>query len=144
MKVIRFVLLAKVLRLEMEQAVRPRVVRPLRLAGRPVDDPLLHKNILVYFVLVLVVFVLSWLFVVMVEPSSTWVEHPENKMIDSASIVAATLNNIGPGLGTVGPTRNFGHLSAPVKLLCTWLMMLGRVEVFVILCLFTPRFWRAF
>jgi trk system potassium uptake protein TrkH len=56
--------------------------------------------------------------------------------------VAATLNNIGPGLGTVGATQNYGHFGPLTKLLFTWLMMLGRVEIFVILCLLSPRFWK--
>ena len=64
----------------------------------------------------------------------------EHKLIDTASAIAATLNNIGPGLGTVGATQNYGHFS-PSKLLFVWLMMLGRVEVLVILCLFSRRFW---
>ena len=57
--------------------------------------------------------------------------------------IAATLNNIGPGLGTVGATQNYGHFSALSKLLFTMLMMIGRVEIFAILVLFTPRFWRS-
>ncbi len=141
-KVIRTVLLAKILRQEIEHSYHPSVVRPLKLAGQPVNDPHLRDKILVYFALIGVVFAASWILVVMVEADTTWDRAAENKLIDSASIVAATLNNIGPGLGTVGPSRNYGQLSPQVKLLCTWLMMLGRVEVFVILCLFSPRFWR--
>ncbi len=141
-KVVRSVLLAKILRMEVEQSFRPNVVRPLRLGGRAVDDPRLQKNILVYFLLITTIFVFSTLVVVMVEPSTSWPDAPDSKLVDCASIVAATLNNVGPGLGTVGATRNYGHLSPVVKFLCTWLMMLGRVEVYVILCLFTPRFWQ--
>jgi trk system potassium uptake protein TrkH len=78
----------------------------------------------------------------LVEPDVTWGSSLDNKLIDSASAVAAMLNNIGPGLGTVGATQNYAHLTAPVKLVFIWLMMLGRVEIFVILVLFVPRFWR--
>jgi trk system potassium uptake protein TrkH len=78
----------------------------------------------------------------MIEPDSTWGQSPDNKLIDSFSAVSASLNNIGPGLGTVGATQNFGHFSAPAKLLFVWLMMLGRVEIFAILVLFVPGFWR--
>lgn len=142
LKVIRHVLFLKVLRLEIEQAFHPTVVRPLRLGGNTVDDPDLRKNILVYFSLILVIFVFSWMFVVTVEPDSTWGVTPEHKLIDSASGVAATLNNIGPGLGTVGATQNYGHFSASSKILFVWLMMVGRLEVFAILVLFIPSFWR--
>ena len=142
MKVIRHVLFVKILRLEIEHSYRPSVVRQLRLGGVPLDDPQLAKNILVYFGVILILFIGSWLFVIAVEPDITWGHDKEHKLIDSATSVAATLNNIGPGLGTVGATQNYGHFSAPSKLLFIWLMMLGRIEIFSILVLFLPGFWR--
>jgi trk system potassium uptake protein TrkH len=142
-KVIRHVLFVRILRLELEQAFHPRVVRPLRLGGEPVEDQSLRKNILVYFGLVGVIFVASWLFVLGVEPVTTWANHNvEHKMIDSISCVATTMNNVGPGLGVVGARQNFGSFSVPSKLLFTWLMMIGRLEIFVVLALFVPSFWR--
>jgi trk system potassium uptake protein TrkH len=144
LKVIRHVLFLKILGLEVEHSFHPTVVRPLRLGGNPVEDQELRKNILVYFGLILVIFVFSWMLLVTIEPDSTWKSNRiEHKLIDSASGIAATLNNIGPGLGTVGATQNYSHFSWPSKLLFTWLMMLGRLEVFVILVLFLPRFWRS-
>ena len=142
-KVIRHVLFVKILKLEIERSFHPTVVRPLKLGGKPVDDAELRRSILVYICLILVVFVHSWLFIVSVEPDLTWGHDSQHKLIDSASAIAATLNNIGPGLGTVGATENYGHFSAPAKLLFTWLMMLGRVEIFAIFVLFLPSFWRS-
>jgi trk system potassium uptake protein TrkH len=160
MKVIRHVLFYKILRLEMERAHRPRVMRPLRVSGQPVDDPQLAHNILVYFCLVLAIFVISWLALVTLEPNSTWgvddsdvaqqtedgkqllMGTLDDKLLDSASAVAATLNNIGPGLGVVGATRNYAGFSQGAKLLFVWLMMLGRVEIYSVLLLFLPSFWR--
>ena len=143
MKVIRHLLFLKILRLEIEHAYHPSVVRPLRLGGEPVEDPELRRNILVYFGLILVIFVFSWMFVVTVEPDTTWHTTIEHKLIDSATGVAATLNNIGPGLGTVGATQNYGHFSPLTKLLFVWLMMIGRLEIFAILVLFSAKFWRS-
>ncbi len=143
LKVIRHILFVKILRLEIEHVFHPKVVRPLRMGGEPVTHQNLRHNILVYFAFILAIFVGSWLFLIATEPDATWNGRVENKLIDSASAVAAMLNNIGPGLGTVGPTKNYAHFTWHSKLLFTWLMMLGRVEVFVILCLFVPRFWRA-
>jgi trk system potassium uptake protein TrkH len=145
LKVIRHVLFMKIMRLEIEHAFHPRVVRPLWLGGKPADDPELRRGILVYFCLILVIFVLSWMAVVTFEPDSTWgasSEQHQHKLIDSASGVAATLNNIGPGLGTVGATENYAKFSPLTKLLFVWLMMIGRLEIFAILVLFAPRFWR--
>jgi len=145
LKVIRHVLFLKILGHETERSFHPNVVRPLRLGGQVIDDPDLRRNILVYFALILVIFVFSWMALVTIEPDATWTANGQpvgNKLIDSASGVAATLNNIGPGLGTVGAKENYSQFSAPSKLLFTWLMMIGRLEIFVILVLFLPGFWR--
>jgi trk system potassium uptake protein TrkH len=146
LKVIRHVLFAKILWLEVEHAYHPSVIRPLKIGGHPVDDPDLRKNILVYFGIILFLFVNSWLFVVLYEPDRTWGTEPahvEHKLIDSASAVNATLNNIGPGLGVVGSTRNYANFTGPTKLLLTVLMMVGRLEIFSIVVLFVPGFWRS-
>jgi trk system potassium uptake protein TrkH len=164
LKVIRHILFYKILRLEIEKAHRPRVVRFIRVGGSTVDDPNLPHGIVVYFSMILAIFVFSWLLLVTFEPSSTWgfdqqleagafpasgeldeqLEQNtlDEKLLDSASAVAATLNNIGPGLGVVGATQNYAGFSQGAKLLFVWLMMLGRVEVFCVLVLFFPSFWR--
>ncbi len=145
MKVIRHILFVKILRREIEHSFHPSVVRHIRLAGDSITDPDLPRNILVYFGLVALIFTVSWQVLVGLEPDSTWVAagHPvENKLIDSASAVAATLHNIGPGLGIVGSTQNYAPFSAASKLLFTFLMMLGRLELFAILVLVVPSFWR--
>ena len=145
MKVIRHILFFKILRLEVEQSFHPSVVRPLRLGGEPVEQQELRKNVLVYFALILAIFVASWLFTITFEPDSTWSDYghqKEHKLIDAAGCVAATLNNIGPGLGVIGATKNYANFQWYTKILFIWLMMLGRLEIFVILVLFVPRFWR--
>ena len=70
-------------------------------------------------------------------------EHIEHKLIDSATAVAATLNNVGPGLGIIGATQNYAYFTWWTKLLFTALMMIGRLEIFAVLVLFIPRFWRS-
>ncbi len=172
MKVIRHVLLAKILRLELELAYRPRVVRPLLLGNQALEDVNLQKNILVYFGLLGAVFSCSWLFLITTEPDQQWkkkrtmigdslaqVEMAQveavlatsneserdflgNKLLDCASAIAATLHNVGPGLGVVGPTTNFAGFAPWSKILFVFLMMLGRLEMFSILVLFVPAFWR--
>ena len=142
MKVIRHVLFFKILWLEVERAFHPRVVRLLKLGKKPVDDQNLRHSILVYFGLVTVLLISGWLFIITCESNLTWGPDTENKLIDSASAVAATLNNIGPGLGIVGATQNYGDFSSFSKLLFVLLMMLGRLEIFPVIVLFAPRFWR--
>ncbi len=146
MKVIRHILFVKILHLELEQAFHPSVVRPLRLAGEPVPEQDLRRQILVYYGLIMAICAVSWLFTITFEPDATWTghgQHAEHKLVDAASCVAATLNNIGPGFGVIGATRNYTNFQWYTKLLFIWLMMLGRLELYVILVLFSPRFWRS-
>jgi trk system potassium uptake protein TrkH len=143
LKVIRHILFFKVLKLELEKAYHPTVVRPLRLGGKPTDSPDLGHGILVYFALILAIFVVSWGAIICLEPDSTWGDDSlQHKLIDSSSAVAATLNNIGPGIGIVGATQNYGHFSWWTKLNFIFLMMVGRLEIFPILVLVLPGFWR--
>lgn len=146
MKVIRHILFVKILRRGVEHSYHPSVVRHIRLGGESIIDPDLPRNILLYFGLVSLIFSVSSQVLVGIEPDSTWINAGQpvtNKLIDSASAVAATLHNIGPGVGIVGPTQNYAAFSAPAKLLFTFLMMLGRLELFAILVLMIPSFWRA-
>ena len=142
MKVIRHILFVKIMRMEVEATFNPHEVRLLKLDGKSVDDQKLRHSILVYFALVMVLFPIACLIVVGVEPDSTWGGPSNNKLIDSASAVAATLNNIGPGLGVVGPTQNYSAFSGISKVLFILLMLLGRLEIFPLLVLFSPKFWR--
>ena len=142
MKVIRYVLFAKILRIEIEEAYHPKIVRQLRIGGKPVEDPNLRRSIMVYFSLIAALFAFGFLFVLLVENDQTWGNASQNKLIDSATAVASTLNNIGPGLGLVGPTQNYSCFCGINKILFIGMMMLGRLEIFPIIVLFAPRFWR--
>ena len=142
MKVIRYVLFVKILRIEIEEAYHPKIVRQIRIGDKPVEDQNLRRSIMVYFGLIAALFAAGFLFVILVEQDLTWGASADNKLIDSATAVASTLNNIGPGLGMVGPTQNYSSFCAINKTLFIFLMMLGRLEIFPILVLFAPRFWR--
>jgi len=61
---------------------------------------------------------------------------------DAASAVAATLGNVDPDLGNVGPTQNYAHLPATAKYLLSWLMLVGRLEIYTVLVLFLRTTWR--
>jgi trk system potassium uptake protein TrkH len=60
----------------------------------------------------------------------------------SMGAVAATINNIGPGLGGVGPTDNYAHLPSALKWFLSFLMMLGRLEIYTVIILLSPTFWK--
>jgi len=144
-KVIRIILFSKILGHEVERSFRPAVVRHIRLAGEAITDASIPRNVLVYIGLISAIFFVSWIVLVGIEHDSTWTEAGQpvsNKLIDSASAVSATLNNIGPGLGIVGATQNYAQFSPWTKGMFIFLMMLGRLELFAILVLVIPRFWR--
>jgi len=118
----------------------------VRLGGKPLDNPDIRKDVVLYLGVIVVIFVVGWIALVAVEPDDTWVEAgipPANKLMDCASAVAATLNGVGPGLGIVGESENYAHFHAASKFVLTWIMLLGRLEVFTILVLFVPQFWRS-
>lgn len=141
-KVIRFLVLWKVLKLEGERAFRPNVVQPLRLAGRKLDESV-GRDVLVYSCFIAVIFVIAWTTLVAIEPPHQWQgETPTEKLMDCAGAVASTLNNIGPGLGVCGPHSNYTAFAETSKLLLTFLMLLGRLELFPIIVLLIPGFWR--
>ncbi len=142
MKIIRHVLFAKILSLEIGRTFSPRLVRVLKVGGQTVDDQQLRLSILVYVGLILALFIGGTLFILAFEPRTTFAPNQSHQIFDSASAIAATLNNVGPGLGAVGPNQNFGNFSGMTKMLFVWLMMLGRLEIFPIIVLFFPRFWR--
>jgi trk system potassium uptake protein TrkH len=144
-KVIRHILFVKILWLELEKVFRPSVVRHIRLGGKPIEDPDLRKDVLVYFGMILAIFLVGWMALMAVEPDQAWLEagrSPREKLTDCASAVAATLNGVGPGLGIVGEAENYAAFHWGSKFVLMWMMLLGRLEVFVILALFVPRFWR--
>jgi trk system potassium uptake protein TrkH len=148
-KVIRFIVLFKVLLLEAERAFRPNLVRPVRLAGQRVADSV-AMDVLIYICLIVAIFAGSWLALVGLESvspqsSAQWNETDAGGpsiLADCAGAVAATLNNIGPGLGVCGPHGNYTHFSDPGKMLLTLLMLLGRLELFAVIVLFVPGFWK--
>jgi trk system potassium uptake protein TrkH len=169
LKIIRHILLSKILSLELERTFRPNVVRHIRLGNRVIQEPEIRLQILLYFALIGMIFVAAWLALMAVEPDSTWhttlmsksdqslvrsnmLLGPEGvptgshnlkaKLIDCASAVATCVNSVGPGLGVVGPTKNYSQLQPASKLILAVIMLLGRLEVFPILVLLSPRFWR--
>lgn len=144
-KVIRFMLFLKVLKLEIERAYRPNVVRKLKIGKTTIVDSQRHE-VLVYFSLILFIFISSWLILATIEPVTQWEADGHSKaekLLDCASAVAATLNNIGPGIGVLGPHSNYAGFSPQGKCLLTLLMLLGRLELFAILVLFSRSFWKS-
>lgn len=134
-KVSRWLLFARIVRLEMISAFRPNQVIALRLNGNYADDSLRVQTAF-FIALAAVIAGLGTGVVSLLEPSLD---------LDSGfTATLATLFNIGPGIGAVGPTQNFAHFSAPTLFLLTLFMLLGRLEFFAVLVLFMPSLWRKY
>ncbi len=131
MKVVRIILLAKIAYHHLDTTFRPKMVRAIRINGQVVGDEN-QRTIYGFFILYLMWFVGGILVMsVMGLPFQT-----------AATSVAATLNNIGPGLDAVGATMDYHLVPAAGKLFLTLCMVLGRLELFSICVLFVPAFWR--
>jgi trk system potassium uptake protein TrkH len=130
-KVIRILALLKLIKVEILKLVHPRAVISVKIDSRSVSSGAL-SSIVSFFVLYIIIFVLGTL-AISLEGIG---------LVSSASAVSATLGNIGPGFEFVGPLRNFGEFSVYSKLLLSLLMLLGRLELFTLISLFIPRFWK--
>ncbi|MCP4711120.1 MAG: TrkH family potassium uptake protein [Planctomycetes bacterium] len=141
MKVIRIMLFIKVAILEIERAFRPNVVRSLKVEGRALDEDM-RRSVSIYLGMVLLIFFFSTMLLMVMHNEAHVEEHRQLDLETAFSAVAATLNNIGPGLNMVGAAENYAFFTAPAKMLLSLLMIIGRLEVMAILCLFVPSFYR--
>jgi trk system potassium uptake protein TrkH len=131
-KNIRIVVLFKRCYQEIHRLIHPRAVVPVRVDRKPVSQEVL-SSITGFFLLYLLVFLVASLLVMAQE---------NLPIITAISACATTMGNVGPGLGEVGPAGNFSNLSDFTKVILSILMLLGRLELFTVLVLFTPVFWR--
>lgn len=131
MKVSRIVVYMKSIKWEMAALIHPRSVKVMKLEGKAVDSAML-RSIFSFLSAYLVIFVVSLLIVTL----------DGFDLETNFSAVAATFNNIGPGLGGVGPTSNFAGYSVLSKLVLSLDMLIGRLEIFPILLLFAPNTWK--
>lgn len=130
-KCIRIYILIKQGLKELRQIIHPHAVIPVKLGGKIISPDTL-SGIWALFFLYLIIFILASFSLALMGID----------LLTSASAVAATLGNVGPGLGTVGPTENYAHLPAAAKWILTICMLFGRLEIYTLLILFIPEFWR--
>lgn len=130
-KMIRVLLLIKQARRELVRIIHPRVVNPVTLGQQTLPANVLTA--VLGFMLIYGVSTLALSFVLLL----TGMDY-----VTAVSAVVATLNNIGPGLGEVGPAGNFGQLNGLQLHVLSFAMLLGRLELLSVLVLFTAAFWR--
>jgi trk system potassium uptake protein TrkH len=130
-KMIRTLILSKQANRELNQLVHPNLVRPLKVGGTVI------ANRVVFAVLAFVfLYFMSVVTLIFVQLASGL------DFLSALTAIVACINNAGPGLGVVGPAGTYGTLTDFQTWVCSAAMLLGRLEVFTILVLFTPTLWR--
>lgn len=132
-KVSRIVLLFRTMTREIGQIIHPHMVKKLKFEGRVVDQEVL-RSVNAFMVAYVLIFAVSTLFVCL----------DGFDLVTSFTSVAATLNNIGPGLELVGPASNFSCFSDLSKIVLIFDMLAGRLEIFPLLVLFFRDTWKKF
>ncbi len=130
-KVIRLLLLGKSFRRNVHENIHPDEISAVRVNGRRVDERVI-KNVQAYLIVYVAIIIVS-LFIVSLDGFS---------FETNFSAVMATFNNIGPGFDAVGPTSNFSAYSNLSKIVLSFNMLAGRLEIYPVIMLFSRRAWR--
>jgi trk system potassium uptake protein TrkH len=137
MKTYRVGLLAKSSGADLRSITRPQAVNLTRFGGVVVPSSVL-RNVSAFFVLYVGIFIGGSILLSFLEAMfGNGID-----VVTSTSAAASALGNVGPGLGEVGPTSTYAAIVAPGKWLLAFMMIVGRLEIFPILLLFMPAFWR--
>ena len=131
LKCIRMVILAKVSRNEFKHILHPNAVLPVRV-NKQVISPSIVSTVLAFCFLYLVIIVISVLLMMGMGIG----------FLESTGCVISSIGNMGPGLGETGPAFSWSALPHAAKWLLAFLMLLGRLELFTVLLLFSPEFWK--
>ena len=134
-KMIRHYVFLKNALLELKRLLHPSAYIRLKVDQNVVAGRII-THILVFLLIYLIVFIFSSVLMAFL----LW-EDPQ-PFLSAIGTVATSMSNVGPAIGSVGPVNNFAHLPGSAKLLCSSLMIIGRLELFTILIIFTPYFWR--
>lgn len=130
-KIIRNLVFFKNSLLEFKRILHPHAIVPLRLNQQVVRGRII-THVYTFLLLYLSIFVIGTLVLSLFGLDFT----------TSLGAMATCLGNVGPGIGKVGPVDNFAWLSGPIKVFLSFVMILGRLELFTVLVLFSPYFWR--
>ena len=130
-KILRHLILIKNGILEFKRSLHPNAIIPLRHNNSVVEKPIVI-HVLAFFILYLILFIIGAGVLSLLGLDFT----------SAIGGAASSIGNVGPALGSLGPTSNFDSLPEMGKYWCSFLMLVGRLELFTVLILFTPYFWR--
>jgi trk system potassium uptake protein TrkH len=127
----RTLLLVRQARRELKLLVHPSAVIPIRIGGIAIPDRVAYSVLAFIFLYFGTIVVLTFAML------ATGLD-----LVSSFSAILGSVNNVGPGLNEVGPSMNFARLSETQTWICAGAMIIGRLEIFSVLVLFTATFWR--
>ena len=130
-KFVRHVILFKNGWTELKRLIHPRAIIPVKFNNKTVTAEIV-SNVQAFFIFYILLFVFGSIIISLLG-------------VDFVTAIGATatcIGNIGPGIGTVGPVNNFSHLPDSVKWILSLLMMIGRLELFTVLVILSPSFWK--
>ena len=130
-KIVRITLLLKNSYQELKRIIHPNAIIPVRINGKSVPASII-SNVLAFVVIYMLITIVS----------TVIISALGYNLETSLGAVAATLGNIGPGIGMVGPIENYAHFPDIGKWFLSFLMLIGRLELFTVLILFSPAFWK--
>jgi len=130
-KVMRILVLIKNSLLEFRRLIHPHAIIPVRFNKRPVSQNIVFV-VISFFLFYIVTFASGVIFLILIGMDFT----------SAIGASASSLGNIGPAIGSVGPVENYAHIPTIGKWMLTFLMLLGRLELFTVLIIFSPTFWR--
>jgi trk system potassium uptake protein TrkH len=130
-KMIRTLVLVKQAGREFIKLLHPNAVNPMKIGGQVIANNIVFSVLGFIFLYFMVLATLT--FVLLISGLD---------FISAFTAVLASVNNCGPGLGVVGPASNYQGLTDFQTWVCTFGMLIGRLEIFTVLILFTPQFWR--
>lgn len=130
-KNIRILILLKYFYREIYQFIHPNAILAIKVGEDTISDDVI-KGIMGFFIGYISIFIIATVLV-----TSYGID-----LITSISSVATTLGNVGPGMGLVGPMYTFSFLPNFVKIVLTFCMWAGRLEIFSVMILFMPDFWK--
>lgn len=144
-KVVRYILLSKILHLELEKAYRPTIVRSLTYNGEHLRGNALANGILLYFSMMFLALPGIWICLIFFEPDTAWLGCPSvtaSKAQDLFGLTISHFSNVGYGIGEYAFNHSFGELTQASKFIFICTMLIGRLDFLGIFLLFFPGFWK--
>lgn len=137
-KIVRHMLMIKNIRGELKRLVHPNAVIPIRFNGRSVDKQVI-SHVLAFFMTYLLIFIFGAIVLAFLDGST---KPSDFEMTTYLGTSISALGNVGPAFGKYNPVNNFSDMTDAAKWFCSFLMLLGRLELFTVFILFTSYFWK--